>query len=746
MNRLLVVVGAVALVACPVDVSIPCTVDTECPSGQRCDAASSKCVSGQASGGGTGSVGGGSATVGGGSAGGMTAPVACTSDSECQQALSAATTSPEGCAQASCNTATGRCDFRAKDNDSDGERAAVCAGDGLAIATGPDCDDTNPLLKAGSMRPCVQFPDGGPLFPAGMPLGKCVAPVQTCDAAGSGRFSECVGGVLPTEPNCASTDDFSCNGAPDSEDCGCTPGMARACYTGPAGTRAVGLCVDGTQTCVQLDAGLNGWTACSGDRLPTEVVCSSTADSNCNGRADAEDCGCQAGTTRPCYPHDGGLGVGICVAGVERCDEVDAGTAVWGTCSGAVTPRSVNCSTTEDNDCNGTADDTQCGCQVGTNRSCYSGPAATAGVGICRAGTQSCQLIDAGVADWSTCSGQTLPAAVNCSSTNVDNNCNGQVDSVDCGCQLGASRPCYTGPAGTQNIGLCRGGSQTCISTGPTTTAWGACTGQVIPTTRNCSSSTVDADCNGQADVIACGCQVNTSRSCYTGPAGTANVGICRSGTQTCNATGVGSATWGSCNGQVTPAARDTCNAGDDNDCNGVAGNGCTCYPVGRTDTSGCPGNCVRGTRTCLADGNWGGCTGAVDFSNGCSFNGQVIGCSTGVAGCSGSRTCSNCTVQGPCNITACSSVFAGSCPLNGCVGGLAPCTGTCNLGRCPAGTTRERVDWSGGCSGWNVDPRPGAPNWSTTDPGLPSFNMRLGGPAFTGCSQTWNAYCRGPR
>lgn len=727
---------ALTLTSCRLDVTgAPCSSDESCPSGQRCGP-ELKCVLG------SGAAGGGSAGTGGGTV----APVACASDSECQQALADATTSPPGCAEASCVVATGRCEFRARDNDSDGERAAGCSSETLAIETGPDCDDTNATLKAGSMQPCVDADDGGLLFPSGMPVGKCVAPVRTCDPGGSGRFTACVGGVLPVAPDCTSTEDFSCNGLPDSEDCGCTQGATRPCYSGPSGTRAVGLCTEGSQTCVALDAGLNGWTACAGDRLPTEVECSSPDDSNCNGRPDGEDCGCQVGNTRSCYPEDGGAGVGVCITGLEACELVDAGAAAWGACAGAVTPGAVNCSTSIDNDCDGTTDDVQCGCQVGTNRSCYSGPNGTAGVGICRAGTQGCQLVDAGVATWAACTGAVLPGAVNCSSTTVDNNCNGQSDSVDCGCQLNATRPCYTGPTGTQNVGLCRGGTQTCISTGPSSTTWGACSGQVIPTTRNCTSSTADADCNGQVDVIACGCQVNSTRSCYTGPSGTANVGSCRSGTQTCNANGVGFGAWGSCNGQVTPAARDTCNANEDNDCNGAPGTGCACYPNGRTDSTGCPGTCTNGTRTC-SGGNWGGCSGATNRDPGCNFNGQqdssVCG-NGGVSGCTAARTCNNCRWSA-CAITSCTPVSVGGCSLNGCVGGLAPCTGSCSRS-CPAGTTRDRVDWSGGCSGWNVDPRPGAPNWSGGSSNDPSFNMRLGGPAFTGCSQSWTAYCRGPR
>jgi alpha-tubulin suppressor-like RCC1 family protein len=61
-----------------------------------------------------------------------------------------------------------------------------------------------------------------------------------------------------------------------------------ACYTGPASTRHVGTCMDGTQTCVA-----NGEVAvfgpCKGATLPGSESCSSTADTNCNGKTGCKD-------------------------------------------------------------------------------------------------------------------------------------------------------------------------------------------------------------------------------------------------------------------------------------------------------------------------------------------------------------------------------------------------------------------------------------------------------------------------
>ncbi|HOW51830.1 MAG TPA: IgGFc-binding protein [bacterium] len=68
-----------------------------------------------------------------------------------------------------------------------------------------------------------------------------------------------------------------------------------------------------------------------------------------------------------------------------------------------------------DNDEVGTPCDT-----VGQARSCYSGPAGTAGYGICKAGTQTCTQQNT----WGPCEGETTPTIDNCDD-DLDNDCNG---------------------------------------------------------------------------------------------------------------------------------------------------------------------------------------------------------------------------------------------------------------------------------------------------------------------------------
>lgn len=58
-------------------------------------------------------------------------------------------------------------------------------------------------------------------------------------------------------------------------------------------------------------------------------------------------------------------------------------------------------------------------------------------------------------------------------------------------CEPGQSRPCYSGPANTQNVGLCRAGVQVCNADGE---GYGACQGEVLPAAERCG---VDANCDG---------------------------------------------------------------------------------------------------------------------------------------------------------------------------------------------------------------------------------------------------------
>ena len=77
-----------------------------------------------------------------------------------------------------------------------------------------------------------------------------------------------------------------------------------------------------------------------------------------------------------------------------------------------------------DNDCDRVADE-GCACPEGHERSCYSGPPGTQGVGACEAGVQVCSR-----SAWGPCTGERTPEPETCDL--VDNDCNGQTDESTC--------------------------------------------------------------------------------------------------------------------------------------------------------------------------------------------------------------------------------------------------------------------------------------------------------------------------
>ena len=93
-------------------------------------------------------------------------------------------------------------------------------------------------------------------------------------------------------------------------------------------------------------------------------------------------------------------------------------------------PYTPGCSSPGVNPCTaqyGTLTDTatyewQCPCTGSETKTCYDGPAGTEGIGICRAGTQTCSN------GWfGSCQGQVTPQTEICGD-GIDNNCDGQVD------------------------------------------------------------------------------------------------------------------------------------------------------------------------------------------------------------------------------------------------------------------------------------------------------------------------------
>src|SRR5262249_31213367 len=123
------------------------------------------------------------------------------------------------------------------------------------------------------------------------------------------------------------------------------------------------------------------------------------------------------------------------------------------------------------------------GCSPGELRPCYEGPAGTAGIGVCHAGTQTC--LPGRV--FGTCTGQVVPGT-DIPNNAIDENCDGH----DAECTPEASVSCYSGPAGTAGVGICQAGTQTCGADG----LFGACAGEVLPATE-IPDNGIDEDCDG---------------------------------------------------------------------------------------------------------------------------------------------------------------------------------------------------------------------------------------------------------
>ena len=320
--------------------------------------------------------------------------------------------------------------------------------------------------------------------------------------------------------------------------------------------------------------------------LPTEGGWPNTAveacdgvDNNTNGQVD-EGCVCTPGNTQPCYPGPAQTrNVGACRDGAQTCEAAGESVA-WSACEGAITP-SLDVPDGEDNDCNGTPDDSDCA------------PDKPVDLEVCQNGLDDdCD----GLAD---CDDPDCPPCNEAScSDGLDNDTDGRVDCLDPDCP-----PC---------VEICGDGKDNDFN------GWFDCADPACPCSEDCTNG-VDDDGNMLVD-----CDDPVCQPCHEGN--------CADGIDN------DSDGFADCQDPDCGPCQELCHDGKDNDYDGLvdaADPDCSCAPDGEccdgVDNDGdgwidegqvcrdvgepCPPgayqecDCYCGvSRRCQPDGTWGPC------------------------------------------------------------------------------------------------------------------------------------------
>jgi hypothetical protein len=259
-------------------------------------------------------------------------------------------------------------------------------------------------------------------------------------------------------------------------------------------------------------------------------------------------------------------------------------------------------------------------------------------------------------------------------------------------CSSGDQRSCYESPEGMSYGEKPPEGQQTCrvgVSKCGADGGWEPCVGAVGPLDADTCDPGNDATCNGIPNE-GCACKSGETRACGS------DVGNCKQGTQTC-----ADQKWGECVGEVKPAAADTCDEGDDANCDDKPNDGCTCLN-GKTMQCGTDiGPCEFGTLTCT-NGVWpddSQCLGGVKpaAADTCEPNNDANCNNTPneKCKCTGAET-KDCGV----NVGAC-KYGTQTCDggvLSTCMGGVNPTASDTCTGRDPANDTNCNGLTGDGC------------------------------------------------
>jgi len=373
----------------------------------------------------------------------------------------------------------------------------------------------------------------------------CVTGKPECDAlggtafSGGGHTSDCIGQCCcyNAPPECTSnancddgnacTDDTcvdnDCVYTPDDTN-SCDDGLfctvGDACSAGSCGGTAR-VCNDADECTV--DSCNEGTAQCDYTPLDTPE-CVMTCSAYCVAIVGTTDGACITGSACSDLGGEspGGSINGQCSPGGVCCcyDACVPTDTVDTTCDGV------------DDDCDGTADedyvpDTSCflpgACSSGDQESTCVGGVETA----CQTGTpgtETCNGLDDdcdGVVDNGVCvcGNDVLESKDGYSEECDDNNTvSGDGCSENCeeeiGCTVGSTRPCYTGPNGTEGVGICKAGLETCVEDGFSIRSvigvWNdTCVGEVLPLAGEMGALCTDGldnDCDGGADLMDTTC------------------------------------------------------------------------------------------------------------------------------------------------------------------------------------------------------------------------------------------------
>jgi hypothetical protein len=296
-----------------------------------------------------------------------------------------------------------------------------------------------------------------PVEPAGCGVAKCVANVcerRARDADGDGFTVACVS-TDPARPLMPQSARLDC----DDNAPGVVPGSEVDCTDGTFTIPSKGECRSGKKICEPTGK----FAACIGAIGKRTPEMCDNRDDDCDGTVD-NGCACSPGATKPCGPIQ--AGTGICRGGTQFC----VGGAWEATCKDAVFPATAICTSTNDNNCNGTPDNAEASCKCdgtalgGSTRVCATGMS-----GICSPGTQTC-VASASSAAWGACVASSAPQARSCASTS-DNDCQNGPDQSEVGCKcdgtysVGSRITCLTNPVTLY---------KTCVASG-STAVWGNC-------------------------------------------------------------------------------------------------------------------------------------------------------------------------------------------------------------------------------------------------------------------------------